>query len=130
MLAWKDEYMMGVLQIDEQHKKLFEIAARIFRLLKDEFTVDKYDKIIVLIQELKDYTVFHFQSEEEYMKSIGYKKYFTHKVDHDDFIEKVNHVDLGVIDEDHDAYLLEILEFVVKWIDEHILEKDKMIVAG
>lgn len=64
------------------------------------------------------------------MQSIGYKKYFTHKVEHDDFIDKINHVDFNKVDENQDAYLLDILEFVVKWIDEHIREKDKLIVAG
>lgn len=129
MIAWKDEYTMGIPHIDEQHKKLFEIAGRIYGLYKDEFCVDKYDRIVELIGELKDYTIFHFKSEEEYMESVGYRKLFTHKIEHSDFVEKINNVDLELVDEDHNAYLLEILEFVVDWIDKHILEKDKLIVG-
>lgn len=129
MIRWKEEYTMGVSQIDEQHRKLFEIAAKIHELLKNELYSDKFDKIMELIGELKAYTIFHFQSEEEYMRQIGYKKFLTHKVDHDDFIDKINHVDFNAVDENQNAYILEILDFVVKWIDEHILEKDKLIVA-
>lgn len=99
-----------------------------YGLYRDEFCIGKYDRIVGLIGELKDYTVFHFKSEEEYMESIGYKKMFTYKIEHSDFIEKINNVNLELVDEDHDAYLLEILEFVVDWIDKHILEKDKQIV--
>lgn len=30
MIIWKEEYTMGIQHIDEQHKKLFEIAGRIY----------------------------------------------------------------------------------------------------
>lgn len=130
MINWKEEYAVGVKDIDEQHKKLFEIAGRIYDLLKHELYTDKYDKILEVITELKDYTEYHFKFEEQYMLSIGYRRYLTHKVEHDDFIEKFNNVNLTEVDENQDSYIMEILEFVVSWISEHILEKDKGYVAG
>lgn len=130
MIAWKDDFLVGVDIIDEQHKKLFEIAWRSYKLLKDEFITDKYNKIVEILVELKDYTVFHFKTEEEYMMSIRYKKFLSHKVEHDEFLEKVNKIDFDVIEEDQDAYLKGIIEFVVEWIVEHIVQKDKLIVAN
>ncbi|QAA33909.1 bacteriohemerythrin [Clostridium manihotivorum] len=128
MITWKDEYTVGVKLIDDQHRKLLEIADDVYQLTKNNFITDKYDKIVQVIEELKDYTVFHFKSEEEYMLSIGYKKFLSHKVEHDDFVNKINSLDLKQIDESQQQYLLEILEFIVKWIDEHIMQKDKLIV--
>ena len=125
MIEWRDEFLLGIEKIDEQHKQLFQIATDIFALLKNQLITDKFDEILRLISELKEYTIFHFTSEEEYMKSIGYRKFFSHKVEHDDFVEKINNVDLNKIDLDHEQYLLEILDFVVNWISEHILETDK-----
>jgi len=130
VIAWKEEYMLGVSQIDEQHKKLFEIAERVFSLLKDKLQVDKYDKIVELIQELKEYTIYHFEFEEEYMSNIRYSKYFTHKKEHAAFIEKINNIDLTKVDEEQNAYLLEIMDYVVSWISNHILKRDKQIVSG
>lgn len=130
MIKWKDGYLLGVSHIDEQHKVLFDIANKIYDLLVDKGGVDKYDDIMALINELKSYTVFHFKSEEEYMQSIGYKKFLTHKVDHDDFIERVTNVDFNKVDENQNEYILGILEFVVQWINDHILEKDKKIVSN
>lgn len=127
LFGWKEEYSTGIPLVDEQHKKLFEIAGKTYALINDEFAVDKYDKIIELIEELKDYTVFHFKSEEEYMLSIGYRKFFSHKVEHDDFVEKINSIDYTQLDQDQDTYLRNILEFVVEWISNHILKLDKMI---
>lgn len=130
MIYWKEDYRLGVEVIDEQHKRLFQIAADIYDLLKNEHYIDKYNKIIELLSELRDYTILHFKTEEAYQLEIGYKKYFSHKVEHDDFVNKINNINLNSIDENQNLYILELLEFVVKWIDGHILEKDKAIVAG
>jgi len=129
MIEWRNDYLLGIDKIDEQHKELFRIAAEIYALMKNDLLTDKYDQILRLISELKDYTVFHFNSEEEYMQSIGYRKFFSHKVEHNDFIEKISNVDVDKIDLDHEQYLLEILDFVVNWIAKHILEVDKEYTA-
>lgn len=127
MIRWKDDYLVGVDIIDEQHKELFRIAGEAFDLLKNDFYVDKYDRIVDLIEQLKDYAAFHFETEENYMKEIGYKRLLSQKVQHDDFIEKVNKIDLNAVDENQDQYLLSIIDFAVDWIDSHILKSDKMI---
>lgn len=124
MFTWKDEYETGVPIIDEQHKHLFEIGNNAFELLNNTLTIDKYDKIIHVIEELRDYAVFHFKYEEEYMLSINYKKFLSHKVEHDEFIKRVDEVDLTLIDESQNEYILSLLQFVYKWISEHILVKD------
>jgi hemerythrin len=128
MLKWKEEYLIGVEEIDKQHEKLFEIGSRAFDLLKNDMYIDKYDKIIEVINELKDYAVFHFKSEEDYMLSIGYKRFFAQKVEHDDFLKKVASIDTSKIDENQDAELLSIIEFVINWTAEHIIKCDKLIV--
>ncbi|MBP2649642.1 MAG: hemerythrin-like metal-binding protein [Firmicutes bacterium] len=125
MIVWKEEYRVGIESIDEQHKKLLEIADRVVKLLQDELITDKYDKIVALLEELKEYTVYHFTFEEAYMKSIGYSKLLSHKVAHDDFIEKISNIDLNKIDDDQDGYLLSLLDFVADWIGNHIMKTDK-----
>lgn len=130
MLGWRDDYLLGIKQIDDQHKKLFEIAGNVFSLLNDELKIDKYDEIVELIRELKDYAVFHFESEEEYMRSIGYRQYFLHKKEHNNFIEKVNDIDLNAVDEKQDTYLREILQFIIEWISGHILQTDRQYAKG
>lgn len=129
LIKWKDEFSIGIDEIDEQHKKIFDIANEAYDLLKDEFTIDKYDRITELLEELKNYAKIHFSFEEEYMLSIRYKGYFSHKIAHDTFVDKVNSYDLDAIDENQDHYILEILEFVVNWISQHILVTDKKIVS-
>lgn len=129
MIKWDDKYLIGVELIDTQHKELFRIAGDAYSLLKNEFYTDKYDQVVKLIEELKSYAVYHFESEQNYMKEIGYKKFLSHKVIHDDFLENVSKVDLEHMDDNQDKYLSDIIMFVVDWIEDHILKTDKQIVS-
>jgi hemerythrin len=127
MYEFKEEYKTGIDFIDEQHRVLFEIADKTYNLLKNELITDKYDKIVTLIEELQQYAKFHFTSEEEYMKSINYKRMFTQKIAHDAFIKKINDIDFSKIDENQDQYIISILQFLNDWLVEHILKSDKLI---
>ena len=129
MFQMEEKYKIGDPQIDEEHEKLFEIGERAYQLLKDPYAIDKYDKIVEVIEELKAYTVYHFKDEENYMKSINYKRLFTQKIDHADFIRKINDVNLDKIDENQDEAIMEILTFLNDWLISHILDKDLLITA-
>ncbi|MBN1038671.1 MULTISPECIES: hemerythrin family protein [unclassified Clostridium] len=127
MYEMKEEFKTGIEFIDEQHKKLFEIADKAYNLLTNNFTLDKYDSVVYIIEELKNYTTFHFKSEEEYMDSINYKRRLSQKIAHGKFIEKLNNIDLKIVDENQDESIKEILEFLNTWLTEHILYCDKII---
>lgn len=127
MYEFLDEYVTGIESIDAEHKRLFEIADETYRLSKEEFLVDKYDQVRHILGELKDYALEHFEHEEAYMESIQYKKMFMQKVQHDQFREKVNNLDLDHLDENSDEMIEEILSFLTNWLINHILEHDKQI---
>jgi hemerythrin-like metal-binding domain len=127
MYEMKPEYYTGIEFIDNEHKKLFEIANKVYNLLMDEFIPDKYDYIMEVVKELKDYAKYHFEHEESYMDSIKYKRLLSHKVEHDGFIEKINQYDPEIIDENQKETLLELLDFLTSWLVDHILKQDKLI---
>lgn len=127
MLVWKDKYSVAVELIDEQHKHLFEIGNNAYKLLRDDLCLDKYDRIVEIIEELRQYTRFHFKAEEQYMLKIGSKQYKSQKIAHDNFIKKINSVKLDNIDKDQKKYIEDLLAFIFNWILDHILEKDKLI---
>ena len=124
MIRWKDKYALGVVEIDEQHRKLFEIAGEIEALLNDDFITDKYDDIVAILGELKDYTIQHFKDEEEFMLSNKFPMFLTHKMMHNDKEEKIESIDLSKVDNEQNLYLKEILNFVAEWLVEHILVED------
>ena len=124
MIKWQDKYALGVAEIDEQHHKLFDIAGQIEDLLNDQFITDKYDYIVAILGELKDYTIKHFKDEEEFMLQNKFPRFLTHKTMHMDFVEKIENIDLSKVDNDQNLYLREILNFVGEWLVEHILVED------
>lgn len=79
MLYWKEEYSIGIDLIDAQHKHLFDIGNEAYKLLKSDLCLDKYDKIIEIIEDLRQYTKFHFKTEEEYMLKNKCSQFFLQK---------------------------------------------------
>ena len=132
MYEMKPEYYIGIDMIDEEHAQLFKYADEVYELLHDEFTPDKYDKIDMILEKLRDYTVKHFTDEENYMESIQYKKTFTQKVQHQEFINKLdefmeNH---NKEIEDQDEQIMGILKYLTEWLVNHILYVDGQIPKG
>lgn len=127
MYEMKEEYFTGIQQIDDEHRRLFEIAEETYQLLQEELIPDKYDHIKSLLEELRDYTKLHFSHEEAYMESIQYKKLFTQKTQHDAFVKKLEGIDLVDLDEQQDEVIEDLLHFLTDWLVHHIMEVDKQI---
>ena len=121
------DYHTGIDFIDEEHAKLFEIANRAYDLLTNQFVTDKYDAIVAVLEELRDYTKYHFNHEEEYMKSINYSKRFSQLHQHTQFINKLESYNLKEIDVNQQEGLMEILDFLALWLQSHIKGMDKKI---
>lgn len=127
MYEMKEEYLTGIKMIDEEHRRLFEIADEVYELSKNEFIPDKYDNIRHIIESLREYTLLHFEHEEAYMESIGYKKMFTQKIEHDAFREQIASWDLETIEDQEDETILKITSMLTDWLINHIFENDKLI---
>ncbi|AYD40164.1 bacteriohemerythrin [Clostridium fermenticellae] len=127
MFEWKENYSCDVKQIDDEHKRLFEIGRNIYELAMDENHIDYYDKILDLLDELKDYTVYHFGDEERIMELYDYPGLEEQKHIHAKFIDKLENIDLKSIDINQQKAILDLLDFVSSWISSHILGTDLKI---
>ncbi|MEL7563559.1 MAG: bacteriohemerythrin [Dehalobacterium sp.] len=126
LFQWKTTYTVGITEIDNQHKILFEIGSKIYdlALLKDDY--DHYDEIMKILDELRAYTKYHFGFEEKLMeKSSDVDSTNKHKLEHKLFIEKLEKVNIEDIDRAQNKAILEILQFTLNWITNHILHTDQ-----
>lgn len=126
MFLWKESYSVNISDIDNQHKELFKIANRLSDCLKEyDVITDQYDEVKQIFNELTNYTIYHFQFEEELMINNGYENIAVHKAQHDTFINKIKSLEFN-----EDIYIkqkrsmLEALSFLLDWISNHILITD------
>jgi len=125
--AYSEQYSTGITFIDDEHKKLFRIIGEVHRAIVNDYVHDKYDEIVRLLGELKEYTKFHFSDEEEYMEAIHYEGLDAQKKAHDAFVNRLEEMDLEYVDDNQQKTLVELLEFLASWLVNHILNMDKKI---
>lgn len=127
MFEFTDNFRTGIKFMDEEHEKLFELANETYYILKDQFISDKYDDIVYVLNELRDYAKYHFKHEEEFMEEITYKRRFNHLVAHENFIKKLDDYDFVNIDMNQQEILMDMVEFLVDWLEKHIAGVDMEI---
>ena len=123
--AFTDEFRTQIPLVDKEHETLFDLVRQTYELVHDEFRVDKFDDIIEIIEELRDYTIKHFADEERYMKSINYDGLAEQVAAHTAFVEKLNNIDFDEIDRDQEDALDKLIKFLLNWLVQHILKVDK-----
>jgi len=131
MFDWKENYSLGIEEIDNQHKHLLEIGTELYDLMasKERRQSDKYDEIMETIHKLKDYTVFHFDFEEGLMQKCNYSDVDNHEKEHRTFVDKISEIEDEDIDSFQNKITMELIGFVASWIEKHILETDRKYVA-
>lgn len=117
--------MLQIEEIDKQHKRLFEIGARVYDLTLMDSAYDRYDEIMTVIQELLDYTQYHFKYEEEMLEKHNYQRLPVHIKEHNYFVAKIKSLLARDIDEDQMSTLQEIVNFLSEWISTHITFEDR-----
>ena len=118
------EYLTGIDMIDTEHGKLFDLANECYELVMEDASEDKYDKIVEILDELAAYAGTHFASEEAYAERVGDPHRFSHRALHLRFMKKVGEIDLEKVDENQQEYLLNILDFLARWLFNHIKGRD------
>ncbi len=117
---------MGIGIIDEQHQHFFEIANQIYDMLDTK--QGEKEKLVIIINELKDYAFYHLATEEKYFNQFAYSDMAHHMKYHTMFrIQAGEYMD-RIKDESVDINKLaqDVTDFATKWLATHILAADKM----
>lgn len=120
LVAWSSVYGLGLEEIDDQHKMLFDIINKTWRSIIEQAGGQVTQ---TLIDQLEMYTLAHFAAEETFMRVTHYPEFDLHKGEHQQFIariaaEKKQLVASGTVS-------LDLLYFLKYWLIDHILLSDK-----
>ena len=78
------------------------------------------------VDELVFYSDYHFKTEEQYMKDIGYDDIDRHIKLHDTFRQKLTEFKQNKQLGEHDL-CHELLLYLSKWLMHHVMEEDKKV---
>ncbi len=120
-ISWVEEYSVNVREIDHQHKKLLEIINK----LHDGILAVNYDFTLTeVLDELVNYTVYHFGFEENLLVRSGYQKVTKHFSMHSEFIDKLKDY-LRKHQSGEISITEDLMSFLKDWLVNHIMHTDK-----
>ena len=120
-IEWKDSYNIGIKEIDNQHRGLFDIISKLFnsRLYEPD---GKY--FYLTLNKFMEYAQVHFSTEERFMQKAQYEKFEEHRHEHELFIEQVLRLVRDVEKKEPDIEN-KTLHFLKDWYLAHILGTDR-----
>jgi hemerythrin len=107
-------------EIDTQHKKLFDILSELHASVT---AGSERSTLARIFNELIDYTINHFQTEERYFADLAYPDAQAHKREHDELTEQVVRLQ-GQFAEGDLVISFELLDFLYDWLMKHTSDSD------
>jgi hemerythrin-like metal-binding protein len=92
LIEWREEFSLGVPDIDHEHRELIEMVRGVFDCIASRRPRDETE---ALMGDLYAAISGHFALEEDIMRRADYAEYGAHKTDH----ERLLDVLLELIDE-------------------------------
>ncbi|MBL0209779.1 MAG: bacteriohemerythrin [Holophagaceae bacterium] len=122
-LEWRDEFLVGIDEIDNQHR---ELLANINRLATMIATGDT-SGIDGILAFLGEYVQFHFGTEERIMRELSYPLMGDHVREHQKLIEQFIRLKGEIIAGLHDPLYLgfRIQLFLFDWFANHTTKTDR-----
>jgi len=120
-LQWSEHFSVGIPEIDEQHKTLFDLVNMIHSAILEHKGTAVCAKVL---DELIDYTRIHFGLEQSLMHIGKYPEYEAHCALHRELVEEVEALQ-NKIHSGKTAISFELLHFLRTWLTRHILGEDK-----
>ena len=124
-IAWDDRLKLGHSQVDEQHKRLFDLVGE---LVNQCLCGTNVEKLKETLNFLVDYTVRHFYDEESLQVEYNFPEYANHKKMHEAFKVTVGEL-VRRFEENASSEELsnDVNKIVVRWLVSHIQMEDKKI---
>jgi hemerythrin-like metal-binding protein len=123
-LEWSPSLAVGVASIDEQHQKLIALFNRLNVAMHEE---GGKDVIASVLDELLEYTQYHFRHEAKLMEQAHYPEEHGHLDNHASLINKA--LDYKRRFQAGQAIGAELLNFFRDWLINHILKTDKALAS-
>jgi diguanylate cyclase (GGDEF)-like protein/PAS domain S-box-containing protein/hemerythrin-like metal-binding protein len=117
-IKWENSHMVGVEEIDEQHRNLVYLVNRLNDALKHG---ESKETTMLMFDELLVATTHHFDTENRYMAQYHYPEQVAHEAEHARLVDEA----LQMKAQFRDGRELLALQSIKDWLLGHILYLDK-----
>ena len=121
LVVWKEEYSVGVRDIDSQHQRILGILNRLHAAMQQGAGSRAVED---LSSDLLDYTRTHFAHEEQLMARANYPALPPHRKAHQKLTLKTASLSRSRQETQGDSSL-DLLRFLKDWWTNHILRMDR-----
>ncbi|MFZ1288814.1 MAG: hemerythrin domain-containing protein [Melioribacteraceae bacterium] len=117
-IKFEKKHILGITEIDEQHKEIYETVNHLFEIQKGEKKeiLENYQS---MLQKLK----IHFETEENLMKKNKVVEFISHKLEHDRALSKYSEY-YKILKKVNSTLDIEILTSLKNWLENHFEKKD------
>lgn len=121
LLSWKPEYSVHDAELDSHHIKLFDILNQAY---ENVMNPDEVACVLPIIDELTEFTKYHFSEEERHMRAKGVQEIAAHIAKHREFRQKIE-----TLKADYHGNNLEVTQELIillgNWLLCHVLMEDR-----
>jgi hemerythrin len=121
LFKWHNTYSVNNDELDNHHKKLFNILNKLY---ENCMSTDLTNKLDPIVDELVSYSNDHFSAEVQHMRDIGYKDIDKQILEHRYFTQRALQLKRDV-DKNDLELTKELIVFLGSWILKHVMEEDK-----
>ncbi|WP_372652217.1 bacteriohemerythrin [Halobacteriovorax sp.] len=118
LFEWKDDYLIHVDDMDDEH----QILVNKINILVDSLNNETSAEMLPKFNDMCDYTVEHFTHEEEFMRSFEYEEYDAHKKIHDNLLSLLRSHEADI--KNGTVNKQKLVAFLKNWLVSHIMGVD------
>ena len=121
LIEWSEHYSVGFDLFDKQHQQLIEMINNLYSAF---LSGEAREKASEIVNEMIEYTNYHFKSEEKYFDKYRFPETEKHKEIHQSFVDKATELKNG-LKSGSVSVSYEIMNFLRQWLIEHIMGEDQ-----
>lgn len=123
-IEWKDSFSVNHKELDSQHRELIGIYNNLHESLINDSPTEAVKTKLVTLEHLKNYISFHFETEETFLKDLGFPELTEHCLQHREFTKRIKKF-VKDIEEEKIVLSTSLMKLLRNWITDHITNEDQ-----
>lgn len=120
LIKWRDEFSVGVPEVDYEHQELIELINDLHRSVQEGVT---RDQVVARLGEIFAQIAAHFVLEEKVMQETRYRAFPEHKTDHEALLDDLRDI-MDEVEDDGEFNEAQLTSDLDRWFSEHFRTHD------